>query len=83
VKPQRKIANWNSIDYGIIKFILMIIFIVVLFICIDVDNFSTGKIYAVVAYLWTFISSTEYIPTLMESFISVKELSNRLREEVV
>jgi ABC-type multidrug transport system fused ATPase/permease subunit len=81
VKPQRKIAMWNAVDYSIIKFILMIIFIVVLFICVDLDNFTTGKIYSVVAYLWTFISSTEYLPTLMESLTSVKELSNRLREE--
>jgi ABC-type multidrug transport system fused ATPase/permease subunit len=81
VKPQRKIAMWNAVDYSIIKFILMIIFIVVLFICVDLDNFTTGKIYSVVAYLWTFISSTEYLPTLMESLTSVKELSNRLKEE--
>ena len=81
VKPQRKIALWNALDYSVIKFILMIIFIVVLFICVDVDNFSTGKIYSVVAYLWTFISSTEYLPTLMESMTSVRELSSRLKEE--
>ncbi|HPS62282.1 MAG TPA: ABC transporter six-transmembrane domain-containing protein [Bacteroidales bacterium] len=81
IPPQRKIAFWNVLDYGIIKFILMIIFIVVLFICVDVDKFSTGNIYSVVAYLWTFISSTEYMPTLMESVTSVKELSSRLAEE--
>ncbi len=81
VKPQTKIAKWSSADYGFIKVILMFIFLVVLFICVDVDNFSTGKIYAVVAYLWTFISSTDYLPSLMESIISVRELSNRMRED--
>jgi hypothetical protein len=83
VYPQTKIAIWNSVDYAIIKVLLMIIFIVVLFICVDVDNFSTGKIYAIVSYIWTFITSTEYLPGLMESLTSVKELSNRLREEEV
>ena len=80
VRPQHKIAKWNSIDYAIIKVLLMIIFIVVLFICVDVDNFSTGKIYAIVAYIWTFIASTEYLPGLMESLTSVRELSTRLKE---
>jgi len=80
VPPQHKIAKWNSIDYAVIKVLLMIIFIVVLFICVDVDNFSTGKIYAVVAYIWTFIASTEYLPGLMESLTSVKDLSTRLKE---
>jgi ABC-type multidrug transport system fused ATPase/permease subunit len=83
VPPQTKIARWNSIDYTIIKVLLMIIFIVVLFICVDVDNFSTGKIYAIVSYIWTFITSTEYLPGLMESLTSVRELSTRLREEEV
>ncbi len=81
VLPQTKIATWNSIDYAIIKVLLMIIFIAVLFICVDVDNFSTGKIYAIVSYIWTFITSTEYLPGLMESLTSVRELSTRLKEE--
>ncbi len=80
VPPQQKIAKWNSIDYSVIKVLLMIIFIVVLFICVDVDNFSTGKIYAIVSYIWTFIASTEYLPGLMESLTSVKDLSSRLKE---
>jgi len=81
VAPQHQIAKWNAIDYGIIKVILMFVFIGVLFICVDVDNFSTGKIYAIVSYIWTFIASTEYLPGLMESLTSVKDLSSRLKEE--
>ena len=81
VTPQTKIAKWNSIDYGIIKFLLMIIFVVVLFICVDVDNFTTGRIYSIVAYLWTFIASTEYLPGLMESVAAVNELSSRSARE--
>ncbi|MCX6284456.1 MAG: ABC transporter six-transmembrane domain-containing protein [Bacteroidetes bacterium] len=81
VGPQFKIARWNSFNYLVIKIILMGIFIVVLFICVDVDNFSTGSIYSIVAYLWTFISSAEYLPGLMESYSSVKELGHRLKEE--
>jgi len=83
VGPQFRIARWNSFNYGVIKLILMGIFIVVLFICVDVDKFSTGNIYSIVAYLWTFISSAEYLPGLMESASSVKELSHRLRDTEV
>jgi len=83
VDPQFRIARWNSFNYLVIKLILMGIFIVVLFICVDVDNFSTGNIYSIVAYLWTFISSAEYLPGLMESYSSVRELGHRLKEEVI
>ncbi len=78
---QSKIAKWSSLDYLIIKVLLMFIFIGVLFIAVDVDHFTTGKIYAIVSYIWTFIASTDYIPGLMESITAVKDLSSRLREE--
>ncbi len=82
VLPQAKIAKWSSFDYGIVKVLLMVVFIAVLFICVDVDKFTTGKIYSIVSYLWTFIASTEYLPGLMESITSVKDLNTRMKEEV-
>ena len=81
VQPQSKIANWSSIDFLVIKVLLMFIFVGVLFIAVDVDRFTTGKIYAIVSYIWTFIASTDYIPGLMESITAVRELSSRLKEE--
>jgi ABC-type multidrug transport system fused ATPase/permease subunit len=81
VIPQTKIAKWSSIDFVIIKVLLMFIFIGVLFIAVDVDQFSTGKTYAIVSYIWTFIASTDYMPGLMESVTAVRELNSRLREE--
>jgi ABC-type multidrug transport system fused ATPase/permease subunit len=83
VLPQSKIANWSSIDFLVIKVLLMFIFVGVLFIAVDVDQFSTGKIYAIVSYIWTFIASTDYIPGLMESITAVRELSSRLKEEKI
>jgi hypothetical protein len=36
-----------------------------------------GKIYSIVAYLWTFIGQTDYLPDLMESLGSIKDLNTR------
>jgi ABC-type multidrug transport system fused ATPase/permease subunit len=80
-RPQRKIANWGALNFGLIRFFLLGIFVVVLFIAIDIDDFSTGKIYSVVAYLWTFVTSTEYLPDLLESYTAVKDIQNRVRRE--
>ena len=54
---------------------------VVLFICVDLDNFTTGKIYSIVAYLWTFIGQTDYLPDLMESLGSIKDLNVRFSRD--
>jgi hypothetical protein len=83
IAPQTKIARWNAFDYSAVKVLLVIIFIGVLFICVDVDRFTTGKIYSIVAYLWTFIASTEYLPELMESIASVKDLNRRFSQDEI
>jgi len=77
ISPKTRIAKWNAFGYGSVKVLLVIIFVAVLFICVDVDKFTTGRIYAIVAYLWTFIASTDYLPELMESLASVKDLNVR------
>jgi ABC-type multidrug transport system fused ATPase/permease subunit len=81
IAPRISIARWNSFSFTTVKTLLVIIFIVVLFICVDVDNFSTGKIYSIVAYLWTFIGQTDYLPELMESLGSVKDLNMRFERD--
>jgi ABC-type multidrug transport system fused ATPase/permease subunit len=81
VSPKTRIARWNSFSFTTVKALLVIIFIVVLFICVDVDNFSTGKIYSIVAYLWTFIGQTDYLPDLMESLGSLKDLNTRFERD--
>jgi ABC-type multidrug transport system fused ATPase/permease subunit len=80
-RPQKKIANVGALNFGLIRLFLLGIFLLVLFIAIDIDDFSTGRIYAVVAYLWTFVTSTEYLPELMESYVSLKDIQERVRRE--
>jgi ABC-type multidrug transport system fused ATPase/permease subunit len=81
IAPKTLIARWNAFSYSTGKVMLVIIFLGVLFICVDVDKFSTGKIYSIVAYLWTFIASTDYLPELMESMASVKDLNDRFNKD--
>jgi ABC-type multidrug transport system fused ATPase/permease subunit len=83
ISPRTKIARWSSLSFTTVKTLLVVIFIVVLFICVDVDNFSTGKIYAIVAYLWTFIGQTDYLPELMESLGSIRDLNTRFENDRV
>jgi hypothetical protein len=81
ISPKTMIARWNAFGYSSVKILLIIIFIGVLFICVDVDKFTTGRIYSIVAYLWTFIASTDYLPELMESLASIKDLNVRFGKD--
>lgn len=80
-EPQKKIANWGAINFTILRITLLAIFVVVLFISIDLDNFSAGELYSIVAYLWTFVTSTENFPELMENWTSLRDISRRIKLE--
>lgn len=80
--PQKRIADWGAFNFGMMRITLMGIFLVVLYIAIDLDDFSAGELYSIVAYLWTFVTSTEYLPELMESWTSLKDISKRLKMEI-
>ena len=81
-KLQEKIATWGAANFGIMRFVLLIIFLFVLYIAIDLDNFSQGNIYSIVAYLWTFVTPVEYIPELLESKTSLQDLSRRIETDL-
>jgi len=78
---QQKIANWGAMNFGIMRFFLLGIFVVILYISIDLDDFSTGNMYSIAAYVWTFVTSSEYLPELMESWTSLKDISRRFAKE--
>lgn len=80
-EPQQKIANWGAASFGVMRIALLGLFLVVLFVAIDLDDFSTGQLYSIVAYLWTFATSSEYLPELMESWTDVQDLSSRIEYE--
>ena len=42
---------------------------------------KAGEIYSIVAYLWTFVTATEYLPELMESWTSLHDISKRIKAE--
>lgn len=81
ISPRINIARWNAFSYSTVKVLLVVIFIIVLFICVDIDKFSTGKIYSIIAYLWTFVGQTDYLPDLMESLGSIKDLNIRFNKD--
>ena len=82
-RPQRKIADYGAIAFGSVRGALLLIFFAVLYVGIDLDDFTTGRLYTIVSYLWTFITSTEYLPDLLESWSSLKEISTRLRSQEI
>ena len=66
----------EKVDY-IYPLIISIIVYLINVIGGTLHRLFTGKIYSIVAYLWSYIASTEYLPELMEIIASVKDLNRR------
>jgi hypothetical protein len=80
-KWKQKTANWGAMNFGVLRLFLLGIFLVILYVAIDLDDFSTGNIYSIAAYVWTFVTSSEYLPEQLESMTSVRDISERLEAE--
>lgn len=80
-EPQVKVSTLGGINFGLTRFLMLLVFLIVLFICIELDEFSAGEIYSVAAYLWTYVTTVEHLPELIESFASLKDISSRMKAE--
>lgn len=80
-KPQVKISNWGALNFSLMRFVLLLIFGTVIFISIELDEWSAGELFSIVAYLWTFVTASETIPELLESWTSLQDISRRLKKE--
>ncbi len=70
----------STFSYGVIRTFLLIMFLSTLYISIDLDRFTIGALYSIVAYLWSFVTATEYIPNLAEKWVELKDASRRITE---
>ena len=70
----------STMSYGVVRFFLLIMFLTTLYISIDLDRFTIGALYSIVAYVWSFVTATEYIPYLSEKWVELKDASRRITE---
>ncbi len=74
-------SNTQASGYGILRVLLLVMFMATLFISLDLDRFTIGELYSIVAYVWTFVAASEYIPYLSEKWVALKDVTGRLQTE--
>lgn len=77
IAPQVQAAKLSAFGFSFLRLILFGIFAVVLYISFDIDHFTTGAVYTIVSYLWTFITSVETVPDTRETFNRLLDLDSR------
>ena len=70
----------STFSYSVIRLSLLFMFLTTLYISIDLDRFTIGALYSIVAYVWSFVTATEYIPYLSEKWVELKDASRRITD---
>ena len=68
----------STFSYSVVRVCLLFMFLTTLYISIDLDRFTIGALYSIVAYVWSFVTATEYIPYLSEKWVELKDASRRI-----
>ncbi|HTJ83797.1 MAG TPA: ABC transporter six-transmembrane domain-containing protein [Polyangiaceae bacterium] len=76
---KRRIGTWSATNFGVLRASLFAVFVVVLYVAIDVDDMTVGAIYSIVTYLWTYVTAIEDLPELLENLTAVRDLTKRLQ----
>jgi ABC-type multidrug transport system fused ATPase/permease subunit len=73
-----RLSKRSTVSYSIVRVFLLIMFLTMLYISIDLDRFTIGSLYSIIAYVWVFVTATEYIPYLSEKWVELKDASRRI-----
>ena len=73
-----KFSVRSTFSYSVVRVCLIFMFLTTLYISIDLDRFTIGALYSIVAYVWSFVTATEYIPYLSEKWVELKDASRRI-----
>ncbi len=76
-----KVSRMDTLGYMILRGGLLVMFIGTLYISLDLDRFTIGEVYSIVAYVWTFVTASEYIPYLSEKWVNLRDITRRLETE--
>jgi hypothetical protein len=77
-----KYSTRSTWSYSVIRVFLLVMFLTTLYISIDLDRFTIGALYSIVAYVWSFVTATEYIPYLSEKWVALKDASRRITDPI-
>jgi hypothetical protein len=74
------LSKLGATSHWILRAVMLGMFLGTLYISIDLDRFTIGQLYSIVAYVWTFVTASEYIPYLSEKWINLRDASRRINE---
>lgn len=77
---QVRLSDAEATNWGILESAMIGLAAWVIYRAVNLDDAGAGTIYAIIAYLWNFVSSLATVPFLVQQLSRLKDISHRVQE---
>ncbi|MDZ4834010.1 MAG: ABC transporter six-transmembrane domain-containing protein [Candidatus Melainabacteria bacterium] len=77
---QVRLSDAEATNWGMIESAMIGLAAWVIYRAVNLDDAGAGTIYAIIAYLWNFVSSLATVPFLVQQLSRLKDISHRVHE---
>jgi ABC-type multidrug transport system fused ATPase/permease subunit len=81
-KWRTSLSDAEAINWGVMELFSIVLSAAVILRVASLPHIEPGTIYAMLAYLWNFLSSLNHVPTLVQQLSRLKDIARRVDQSV-
>jgi ABC-type multidrug transport system fused ATPase/permease subunit len=74
-----RLSNAEAVNYGLMELFTIALVATILFRTMAIPGIQAGEIYAIVSYLWNFLTSLDDVPVLVQQFTRLQDIGDRMQ----
>src|ERR1700730_3861821 len=81
-KWRMRLSDDEEMNWGVMELFSIVLSAAVILRIASLQHIEPGTIYAMLAYLWNFISSLDHVPTLVQQLSRLKDIARRMDQSI-
>lgn len=78
-KIRVRLSYAEAVNYGLMELFTIALVATTLFRTMAIPGIQAGEIYAIVSYLWNFLTSLDDVPVLVQQFTRLQDIGDRMQ----
>jgi ABC-type multidrug transport system fused ATPase/permease subunit len=81
-KWRMRLSDAEAMNWGVMELFSIVLSAAVILRIASLQHIEPGTIYAMLAYLWNFLSSLDHVPTLVQQLSRLKDIARRMDQSI-
>ena len=81
-KWRMRLSDAEAMNWGVMELFSIVLSAAVILRIASLQHIEPGTIYAMLAYLWNFLSSLDHVPTLVQQLSRLKDIARRMDQSL-